>query len=162
MVIAGGLPAYFAVGTDNTASVTRFSGRSTSVKQAKWWQQEMWSLQGVGALGPLRSRGAMPLEEGQQGMPLALQHSKAATPLGLPHSKEVVLELRSRVEGLVEALEALGQLVAALLRSPLLSPALGACGACADDRQDIWCSAAVTTCCSLPTLCVIGVSATTC
>lgn len=97
----------------------------------------MWCLQGLGALGPLHSPEAMPLEEQQQGMPLALQHSRAATPLGLPHSKEVVLELHSRVEGLLEALEASGQLVAALHKSPLLSPALGACGACADDCQDV-------------------------
>ena len=75
----------------------------------------------------------MPLEEQHQAMPLGLQHSKAAMPLGLQHSKEVVSELRSRVEGSVEALVALGQLVAALHKSRLLSPALGACGACADD-----------------------------
>ena len=75
----------------------------------------------------------MPLEEQRQAMPLVLRHSKAATPLGLQPSKEAVLELRSRVQGLVEGLEVLGQLVAALPQSPLLRPALAACGACADD-----------------------------
>ena len=75
----------------------------------------------------------MPLEERLQAMFLVLQRSKAAMPLGLQHSKEAVLELRRRVEGLVEGLAALGQLVAALPQSPLLRPALAACGACADD-----------------------------
>lgn len=81
------------------------------------------------ALGLLHSQAGMPLVEQLQAVPLALQHSKAATPLGLRHSKEVVSELRSRVEGL-------GQLGAALHPSPLLRAALAACGACADDIDE--------------------------
>lgn len=95
-------------------------------------KQIKWSLQGVGALGHLHSRVAMPLEEQQQEMHLVLQHSKAATLLGLLHSRGLVSEEGSKVEPLAEGR---GRLAAALLQSPLLRTALAACGACADDWQ---------------------------